>query len=296
MKMMHKTVRSVKDIANHRLKMEEIGKELGVKELDDWYFVPKYYVRLKAPFIQKNYKSVYNALKSLYPNHSWDYNKFAAPYWNNVELQRHRLNKIGRDIGVVQLDDWYKVHKGTVYERAPFIRHYYSSFYEALQRIYPEHSWNCANFSHASQGQWNTIQNQRLKFDQIGRELGIQQLDDWYSVSQSQVRSKIPFIGTQYNSLFEALKTVYPSHPWSALHFNRISWKQLNYTMIDKLSQLIQQHNIQSTTDWHRIQKEELKLFKSFAAAKYGSFSAMTGSLFPSITPLNNKHELRIQV
>jgi hypothetical protein len=77
-------------------------------------------------------------------------------------------------------------------------------------------------------GYW-TEEAQREALEKLGREqLGVKELDDWYSVPVENV--KLSFVGNYYKgSLFAALKRLYPHHNWNRLRLSRMPngyWQQ----------------------------------------------------------------------
>src|SRR5690606_12641352 len=98
--------------------LERIGREkLGVKKLNDWYSVTAADVHKYLGSIKK-YGSLYDALKKLYPNHNWDpirFSRVPQGYWTDVNTQRLALEKLGKQLGVKTLDDWYKMEAVNVY-------------------------------------------------------------------------------------------------------------------------------------------------------------------------------------
>jgi len=71
--------------------------------------------------------------------------------------------------------------------------------------------------------------NHRAYFDSIGNELGVKSLDDWYSISITDVKrfdSSYEVLACYGNSLIQGLMSVYPEHPWKIWQFEN-SYKGL---------------------------------------------------------------------
>src|SRR5438128_2224085 len=78
--------------------------------------------------------------QKLYPQHKWNSVQFSTiprGYWNDEDNQRNYLDKIGRELGVKEMDDWYNVSVDEVKRKASFIS-YYDSLFDALQKLYPQ--------------------------------------------------------------------------------------------------------------------------------------------------------------
>jgi hypothetical protein len=85
------------DENTQRAALERYGREkLGIKELDDWYSVSALNVHKELSFLSKKYRSLYEALEKLYPQHNWDPLRFTrAPYgyWQqpNIVQEYHNM-------------------------------------------------------------------------------------------------------------------------------------------------------------------------------------------------------------
>jgi hypothetical protein len=124
--------------------------------------------------------------------------------------------------------------------------------------VYSNHQWKKWRFNRCPRGFWANINNQKECFDGIGRELGVEVLEDWYRIHSKQVAAqggsskarwarptrkkvrgkkkknlfRVCFDGLNctggglldgyYNfSLTKALKTIYPDHTWESHRFVR---------------------------------------------------------------------------
>jgi hypothetical protein len=64
----------------------------------------------------------------------------------------------------------------------------------------------------------------RWVFDNVGKNLGVQRWEDWYSkqwsdISDTGAREILTYYG---NSLVKALLAIYDDHPWKLKNFKRI--------------------------------------------------------------------------
>ena len=39
---------------------------------------------------------------------SWKFHRVSTGHWTNIENQKGFLEKIGKDLGIIHLDDWYQ--------------------------------------------------------------------------------------------------------------------------------------------------------------------------------------------
>src|SRR5690242_3691261 len=95
---------------------------------------------------------------------------------SSLEQQRKQLEEIGKELGVKQMNDWYKVSRTEIQRRVSFIGHYYQGNVQAtLSTLFPEHLWNPSQFSTLPMGYWKNLDHQRKKLEEIGMELGVKQ-------------------------------------------------------------------------------------------------------------------------
>jgi hypothetical protein len=278
---------------NQRMHLDMIGRELGVKQMDDWYKVSAQEVRKRATFIGDYHNnSLPYALEALYPEHKWDIFRFASlpkGFWTIEDNQREFLTRIGRELGVKELDDWYKVPRKEAQQRATFIFDYYKgSLFQALQKLYPHHNWNADKFIKPLSGHYTDEINQRNRLEAIGKELGVKVLDDWYNVSQDEVRKRANFIHDYYNnSILLALEKLYPEHKWDPIRFATVPrgyWlkESTQKEYHDLFMKWQQKYNIKELKDWYQLPPRELELFQRASRGIFGSITKMLEEWFPS--------------
>jgi hypothetical protein len=280
------------DESNQRAALEKLGRKLGVKELDDWYSVSSEKVHTELSFIGNYYNgSLFNALKSLYPHHSWDRFRFSnvpMKYWTDENTQRDALEKLGREkFGVKELDDWYYVTPENVRQELSFVGNYYNgSLYETLKHLYPQHNWNRMYFSRGQNKSWMDAQREVL--ERYGRErLGVRELDDWYSVPAMDVRNELDIL-KRYGSLYDALKHLYPEHEWDPLRFSAApkGYWQHPETIQHYRSMFTawkNEHNIRTLSQWYKLSPQQVNLFERASKGIFGNRIKMLEEWFPEI-------------
>lgn len=300
-------------VDNQRKLMDKIGEELGVKVLDDWYKVSTQEVlSRRASFVTNIYHgSLSNTLKQLYPEHPWNELKFENTRpntWRNESNRKNALEKVGVELGVKKMEDWYNISVVDVQKKANFINRYYNGcLATALQQLYPEHPWDPFRFKVIPKNYWDNEDNQRKYFERIGKELGVTKLDDWYNVSQDVVRrNKGSFILNKYNgSVFAALQKLYPEHNWDPLRVSKAprgfwqkeSTKEHYHKLILKW---YKKYNITELRDWYQLPPKQLKIFQRVAIGIFGGLTNMLNEWFPdtnwSNEVLSSSPELQLQV
>ena len=94
-------------------------------------------------------------------------------------------------MGYQTLDDLYLLSPEEIRKhggRALLDKMFDGSVVKVLCHVYPEHKWLAWKFiQHVPFGFWDSKENQKAYFHWLGEEVGIQQKEDWYRVSQSQI-------------------------------------------------------------------------------------------------------------
>ncbi len=87
--------------------------------------------------------------------------------------------------------------------------------------VYPEHNWKIWNFGKLPQRYWHNKENQRHFLEQLGKELDVHTLDDWYNVMSHHIKQKggAGLLDLYGESLFRMFKAIYPEHPWKREYF-----------------------------------------------------------------------------
>ncbi len=206
---------------------------------------------------------------------------------------------LATQLNILSTDQWYEVDKMDVIDRGgESILNNYSdgSLIRALHSIYPTFSWEDWKFSSSisyNENNGNSSNNNRSDYSNpttigynpsnyptkeseqiwenkrvqvqfmntIGKQLGIRQLDDWYTTNRSQIEqlggSKL--LRVVGGSLFKLLSTVYPDHDWKEWRFKQVSkgyWNDTNTK--EYLDWLSQKLKISSLDDWYNIPANQI--------------------------------------
>lgn len=96
---------------------------------------------------------IFNALRSVYPNYEWLPWKFKQKlpqgYWNKKENQKKFLDNITKELGFVNIADWYHITQKGLHEfgGATLLHKYNGSPYMMLQSVYPDYDWDKQKFN-----------------------------------------------------------------------------------------------------------------------------------------------------
>ena len=112
-------------------------------------------------------------------------------------------------------------------------------------------------FHPTPRGFWISKDNRRAYFDWVAKDRGFDSLDDWYLITQKEIRSYgHDIVGKYYSSsLFSALVEIYPEHDWKFWMFRQTSrglWDEQERVR-EYLRWLGEELDFQDYEDWYRI-------------------------------------------
>lgn len=214
------------DLNQQRQFMDMVAQKLGLKSMDDWYYVKQSQIKQLggASLLQHYYhNSLSAALMQIYPNHKWNIELFKVPngYWDNTENVRRFLAQfLNHDSSATPSnEDFYNLSVSKIYEKGGrgLLSKYGFSLYNLLEHAYPEHSWDGWKFKPVPKGYWNKQENVMKYLKWFQEQYGISKLSDWNTVSAEQiVNTGGKGLLSKYGGLSGLLSSVYPQHNWNA--------------------------------------------------------------------------------
>ena len=196
--------------------------------MEDWYNVSVEDIKDHGGvlLLKKLYKgSLYYALSSVFPDHSWLAWKFSRVpfgFWDSLIHQKAFFDWLGKEFEFSTLSNWYQVTKEVIDNRGgnSLLSKYDGSPAKALRSIYPEHEWIAWKFNQVSPQFWANKENHKKLFDQLEKELNIQRLEDWYRISLNQISKVAPITLFKKHGMSQLLLKNYPQHSWDLERFN----------------------------------------------------------------------------
>lgn len=91
---------------------EDCKEKFGIKNLDDWYKVPRYKVEaISGPRLFNAHNSLGHALKVAYPDHQWILSRFvkASSRWKNQQSVKEFLDYCKQELDIQKPEDWTRV-------------------------------------------------------------------------------------------------------------------------------------------------------------------------------------------
>lgn len=223
----------------------------------DWYKVNiKTLDEKPSQLLKEEFRgSLFDALSTVYPTVKWYPWKFKHQnvplgYWSEIANQKKFFDELAEQIGIKNLDDWYGVLSKRLlmeYGGGGLLDKYNGSPHAALMSVFPEHKWILSKFSHRPKknwndeavrksqkrnhneklryGHWKDLSHQRTFFDELGKKLQVNQMDDWYQKLSSTIVIKnggAAVLERHSGSAINALMAVYPEHSWTPWKFHAV--------------------------------------------------------------------------
>jgi hypothetical protein len=239
---------------------EKIAKELGVdtSKPEQWKAIKVSDILARGGFsvLSHHRGSFSNAIRALYPEH----NLKPRPRWQVKEVQKKYFDAFAeaRNLDPSSTADWYKVQTTHVLKDggAVILRHYKGCLSKALETLYPELDWQPWKFvGGVPKRFWRSVSNVEKYMRWLETELNVVTLDDWYKVSNDQIKKKSGMycgtrgvshskVGgkllTQFGSLCDILQKIYPTHSWDTKNFSKrgSKWGKSQWQLL----KIVEQH------------------------------------------------------
>lgn len=133
--------------------------------------------------------------------------------------------------------------------------------YSALSQAYPDHPWRVWRFKAVPNGYWLDSKNCRKFFEDVGQELGVKQMEDWYTVLAEDVEhcgGTTVLRSLFQGSLPKALISLFPEHNWDTTEFRNSPAGALR-----RLRSVVQsieiRLNIKAREDWYHVTDNDVR-------------------------------------
>jgi len=216
--------------------LEWLGPRLGFNELNNWYKVTSLNIRQNggSNLLAKFGNSPSKLLSSVYPKHKWNLSRFETVpmgFWNKKSNQKEFMDCLGKQLGFVELEDWYQITQKVLCENggAGLLAKYERSPSLLLRSVYEGHRWLLWRFKNVARGIWNQIEpSQRVELTLwLEKQLHIKEKDDWYRVSLIQIEAVISLELFEHYPLQKLLQEAYPNYQWDLSRLHCSKEKQL---------------------------------------------------------------------
>jgi phage anti-repressor protein len=135
--------------------LDQLGLQLGFKELEDWYNITKKEITESggSGLLSKYGNSVFKLIRGVYSEYPWKefrFNRFPLGFWDTRENRTTWVKQLMEELKIKNLDDWYHVSVlqlrpwQTVFEKYPLK--------SLLQEAFPNHPWSSAMLQFQEKG------------------------------------------------------------------------------------------------------------------------------------------------
>ena len=270
--------------------MEWLSDDLGIKKMEDWTNITAEMIREKggSELLDLFEGLPCKILESVYPEYHWPKWKFSEVpkgLWNDHSNCKRFFDWLGNKLGLKEPIEWYGVSLEVIksYGGSGLLKKY-GSLSQALKSVYPQHHWLTWKF-HISKDNWNNKDIQRDFFDWLAKELGVNNLEDWYNVSIFTIRSYggDEVMNIYHGSQVDVLKNIYPDHnwkPWKFLHSPKGFFNSRDnlYDFVDWLRNQLQ---LSTLEDWYRVSLRQIDKHSHSTIFRLRGFSSILPEVYP---------------
>jgi hypothetical protein len=193
-----------------------LAQSLGVKRPEDWYTISKTQImKLQPLFLEDNGGTLYNALKSLQPEHKWlpwKFRRVEDGFWDDRANVSEYMAWASVQLNIQSLSDWYSIPVRDFYNVGGtsllcchvcyftlIIRNGFGLFcsgsfllskykihplFSLLKQTYPNHEWRPWLFHHLTSSVWEDKTIQRDYIAYLANKLGFHSNDDLYNLTE----------------------------------------------------------------------------------------------------------------
>jgi len=207
-----------------------LGDQLGIKNVEDWRFLTPedlashhglglydFYGNNLSKLLEDSFGRSFD---DLWLQETRRDTRARSSYWGQKENRVNALRSVGDRLGFTKPEDWYQLKMSDLAE-AGFSGlaggWYQGSTIAAVQELFPQRTWIPWLFNRVPNNFWNSTKNQKAYLLWLQERLGIESMDQWYSVTSSAF----------HNNFGGRLISIYGNSPKKILsrHFEEIEAK-----------------------------------------------------------------------
>jgi hypothetical protein len=169
------TRKSWSTIEYQRKFLDDLGKQLGFKQMDDWYKITFQQIERHggSALLHKYYRSPSKVIRCIYSEYSWDQNRFrkvpkdklAVGYWDHLENRINLMKTLKEKFQVEEMEDWYRISMAQIREKYSSIFDRYS-METLLTDAFPSYNWDInklrAHYPERASQRWLKVTAQNL--------------------------------------------------------------------------------------------------------------------------------------
>lgn len=253
------------DINNQRKYMEWLFKKLNYINIEDWSKIgSEEIINNCGGAILRRYKTLFNLFQQIYPEHNWvrwNFDQCPDDFWKIEENRISYKNWLFKRLNLTGPEGWYQINRDIIKDNNGygFIK-YYVSFYNCVKTFEPEYDWLFWKFTRVPDGFWEEFENQKKYMNWLFKELGYTEMEDWYKISQEDLRNNeghgiLNFESENEALLVSFLNKVYPNYnflPWKFISVGQKYWNN-EENVKSYMDWLFKELNYSKMEDWYSI-------------------------------------------
>lgn len=218
-------------VAVQREFLEKVAARHCVERQEDWRRIAyRHVVDAGGSSLLGRYgNSVLALLRAVYPEQEWcpvrHRPNVPRGYWQSKAAQRAFLDSVAAELDVRRPADWSRVRNCDIEERGgrTLLKIHGWSLLAALQSVYGAEgeesaaggAWSAALCrGSVASAYWEEEANVRLFMQALAEELGVRRPEDWYRVSQKQIREHNGAGLLARMRFVDALRLAFPGQRW----------------------------------------------------------------------------------
>lgn len=244
-----------------------LEKELGYQKPSDWYEVTSQDFRQHHGKVLEESGTASEILSELYPNVTWYPWKFTLverSFWKKKANRLRYFNWLRKIKRLKTNESLYKLSKqdfSSNHGRA-FIDYYNSSTIKAVRDCVPDYPWIEWKFNRLPSEYWNKKKNRLRYLQWLSEELGFDDPDDWYQISERLLRCHYgtTLLDKIYGGMPQrAAYELFPKrtwYPWMFVQTPKRFWekKENRLKYMKWLGKLL---GIKKRSDWNRVKQAD---------------------------------------
>jgi len=172
-----------------------LANRLSISSTFQWYSITRRDV-IKCggrSFLERYGGSMQRALADLCGENvewlPWRFQAVSPGFWNQKIHRENFLCWIAKQLFIERNEQWYSVTKRDLIELggSGFLQRCGGTVQRVLVKLCPEFSWDTWRFEGVSRGYWALEFNRRRYFEWLQRDLGVQDENQWYSVTARDI-------------------------------------------------------------------------------------------------------------
>eukprot|EP01114_Cavostelium_apophysatum_P017418 TRINITY_DN5168_c0_g2_i1.p1 TRINITY_DN5168_c0_g2~~TRINITY_DN5168_c0_g2_i1.p1 ORF type:complete len:407 (-),score=50.27 TRINITY_DN5168_c0_g2_i1:303-1523(-) len=212
------------------------------------------------------------------------------------------LKKAEEELGICTSSDWTRIQPSDIRKTTQprLLDPFRGSLINFLKNAYPDQVWNPNDFKKVTRGYWMDQSRHVLFFDELARKLNITSWEEWYKVTNHDVKFHGGRALLRYyegDSHIKALMSAYPHLPWDVRRFKTGYWREDRERLLTSHDRgwnnpqnrleftelLAKKLHFQNWQDWYRVSKDDFRRFGGAALlARYGnSIENLLVDLYP---------------